>query len=234
MLSIVVPVMNRSDRIIPCLSTWINHPRVGEVVIVDWSSKIPIFTDESLDQIIQHPKTRVVRVNDEDSFICMSYSLNVGVFHAEMDHVVKIDIDYKLLEPELLEVFYRTRNNHSFFCGTIPKQYAFHGFSFFPRQAFVSINGYNERIRGWGYDDEDFYRRLEKTGLERIVIMNIPDFLYHIPHDDTLRTENYPEKNKDETNKNNESIIKEYDCGCISTYTTILKTHKYTELVRNK
>ena len=232
MFSVVVPVMNRTDRIVPCLSTWIDNPLVGEVVLVDWSSDVPVFTDDSVSEIVHHPKTRVVRVNGEDSFICMSFSLNVGVFRATMDHVVKIDIDYKLVNDQLLETFNRSRGTRSFYCGTIPRKYDFHGFSFFPREDFVAINGYNERIRGWGFDDEDFYRRMEKRGLERIVIMNIEQFLYHIPHNDAMRTANYPQKDKHETNRSNERIIKEYDCGCLSTYTTLCETRKYTELVR--
>lgn len=226
--------MNRSERVIPCLSTWIHNQYVGEVVIVDWSSKKPIHTDPDLKEITNNPKTKVVRVNDEESFICMSFSLNVGVFNATLDHVVKIDIDYKLVNEQLLESFYRSRHTNSFYCGTIPKKYDFHGFSFFPRKDFIAINGYNERIRGWGFDDEDFYRRMEKRGLERIVIMNIEEFLYHIPHDDNLRTENYPQKDKHETNRNNEKIIQEYDCGCLSTYAKLFESEKYVELVRQK
>lgn len=66
MISLVVPVMNRSDRIIPCLSTWINHPAIDEVLIVDWSSSQPINTDLSLISITEHPKTRIIRVVGEE------------------------------------------------------------------------------------------------------------------------------------------------------------------------
>lgn len=164
----------------------------------------------------------------------MSFSLNVGCFYAKHDHIIKCDIDFQLKNTELVEVFKRSQGKKHFFCSTIPKKYDFHGFCFFEKKYFVEVNGYNEKIRGWGFDDEDFYRRLEKIGLERVVIMNIEEFIYHIPHDDFLRTENYPQKDKNATNKMNEEIIKQEDCGCLSTYKIIKETEKYIELSRNK
>lgn len=232
MISLIVPVMNRSDRVIPCLETWINHPQIDEILIVDWSSTNPIKTDPDLTPITNHHKTKIVRVNDEKSFISMSFSLNVALNHAKYDHILKCDIDYKLINPELINIFQREQDKNHFYCGTIPNKWDFHGFSFFKKENAIKINGYNEKFRGWGWDDEDFYRRLEKIGLERIVIMNIEEFLYHIPHDDSLRTANYPEKRKHKTNRQNEIISLEEDVGQISKYTTIKEELNYIEIIR--
>ena len=236
MISLVVPVMNRNDRVVPCLSTWINEPEVNEVLIVDWSSKYPINLDPELSPITNHQKTKIVRVINETHFMSMSYSLNVGLREASHDHILKCDIDYKLINPEILKIFNRSQNKNHFYCGTIPKKWDFHGFSFFKKEDALKINGYNEKILGWGWDDEDFYRRLEKIGLERIVMMNIEQFLYHIPHDDELRTANYPEnqQNKHKTNRQNELIALEKDCGWIYSYETIIDEPKYKEIKRIK
>ena len=234
MISLIVPVMNRSDRVIPCLETWINHPQIDEILIVDWSSTNPIKTDPDLTSITNHHKTKIVRVNDEKSFVSMSFSLNVALNHAKYDHILKCDIDYKLINPELINIFQREQDKNHFYCGTIPNKWDFHGFSFFKKENAIKINGYNEKFRGWGWDDEDFYRRLEKIGLERIVIMNIEEFLYHIPHDDSLRTANYPENQqlKHKTNRQNEIISLEEDVGQISKYTTIKEELNYIEIIR--
>ena len=236
MISLIVPVMNRNDRVIPCLSTWIDQPQVNEILIVDWSSKKPIKFDEELIPITKHPKTKIVRVIDETHFMSMSYSLNVGLREATYDHILKCDIDYKLTNAEILNIFSRSQNKSHFYCGTIPKKWDFHGFSFFRKEDALQIKGYNEKILGWGWDDEDFYRRLEKIGLERIVMMNIEDFLYHIPHDDDLRTANYPEhqQNKHKTNRANELIALEQDCGWIYSYETLVDEPKYKEIKRIK
>ena len=234
MISLVVPVMNRSDRVVDCLSTWIDQKEVNEILIVDWSSTIPIKTDESLFSITKHEKTKIVRVNDEKSFMSMSYSLNVGVRETTQDHILKCDIDYKLTNPELLSIFSREQNKNHFFCGTIPNKWDFHGFAFFRKEDALKIKGYNEKILGWGWDDEDFYRRMEKIGLERVVIMNIEEFIYHIPHDDALRTANYPEdqQNKHKTNRQNELKALEEDCGWIYSYETLIDEPKYKEIRR--
>jgi len=230
MISLIVPVMNRSDRVINCLETWINQPQINEILIVDWSSTVPIKTDPDLTPITNHNKTKIVRVNDEKSFISMSFSLNVALNYAKYDHILKCDIDYKLINPELLNMFQIDENN--FYCGTVRNKWDFHGFSFFKKEDAIKINGYNEKFRGWGWDDEDFYRRLEKIGLERIIIMEIDEFIYHIPHDDSLRTANYSEKRKHLTNRQNAIISSEEDVGQISKYTTIKEEPNYIELIR--
>ena len=81
MISAVVPVMNRSDRIIPCLSTWIDQDQIGEIVIVDWSSSVPIKTDPMLSKFLDHWKIKIIRVDKETSFISMSHSLKIGRAH---------------------------------------------------------------------------------------------------------------------------------------------------------
>jgi hypothetical protein len=63
--------------------------------------------------------------------------------------------------------------------------------------------------------------------------MNIEEFLYHIPHDDSLRTVNYPEKRKHLTNRQNAIISSEEDVGQISKYTTIKEEPNYIEIIRS-
>ncbi len=57
------------------------------------------------------------------------------------------------------------------------------------REDFVAINGYNGRLHGWGWEDQDMVSRLTlAAGLERI--MN--GQAIHISHDDAARIANYP------------------------------------------
>ena len=50
------------------------------------------------------------------------------------------------------------------------------------------MNGYNERIVTYGYDDEDLIRRLRESGLTARPLEL--DTLRHIPHSDESRTAN--------------------------------------------
>jgi hypothetical protein len=222
MISLVVPVMNRSDRIIPCLKTWINIPEITEIIIVDWSSTIPIKNDPTLQAITNNPKIKIIRVQNEQYFMSMSFSLNVGINHSTKPNIIKCDIDYQLIDKSLINYLITQKTEQNFLCGMYKYSTHFHGFAYFSKHQSNTINGYNEIIKGWGWDDEDFYRRLEKANYNRIEIQNIQDYIFHIPHDDNLRTINYPPDQQNRT----DTIIKNMK----NTKDALLSTSNYETL----
>ncbi|MDK2122714.1 galactosyltransferase-related protein [Parachitinimonas caeni] len=63
------------------------------------------------------------------------------------------------------------------------------GLLFVRRQHFLSINGYNSDLHGWGWEDQDMISRLTLgAGLTRL----IEGQAIHISHDDYARTAFYP------------------------------------------
>jgi hypothetical protein len=61
------------------------------------------------------------------------------------------------------------------------------------RADFLSINGYNSRLHGWGWEDQDMIARLTLgAGLERIS----DGSAVHLSHDDLARVANYPLSNR--------------------------------------
>lgn len=57
------------------------------------------------------------------------------------------------------------------------------------RDDFVRVNGYNGRLHGWGWEDQDMIARLTLgAGLERVQ----RGHAVHISHDDVARTAHYP------------------------------------------
>ena len=57
-----------------------------------------------------------------------------------------------------------------------------------PRQAFLSLGGYDERFDGWGYDDNDLLERGRRAGLKAV---KTPDALVRfIRHGNALRGPN--------------------------------------------
>lgn len=57
------------------------------------------------------------------------------------------------------------------------------------RQDFLTIDGYNSRLHGWGWEDQDMISRLTLgNGLERITYGSA----IHISHDDHARIGHYP------------------------------------------
>lgn len=56
------------------------------------------------------------------------------------------------------------------------------------RSDFLAVNGYNSRLRGWGWEDQDMISRLTLgAGLERIT----SGHAVHLSHDDTARMRHY-------------------------------------------
>lgn len=55
---------------------------------------------------------------------------------------------------------------------------------------FIKIGGYDEQLTGWGYEELDFCKRLEKTGINMIELPY--PFLGKIQHTDADRFKNYP------------------------------------------
>ncbi|MCA1612740.1 MAG: glycosyltransferase [Acidobacteria bacterium] len=57
------------------------------------------------------------------------------------------------------------------------------------RPDFLSVNGYNSQLHGWGWEDQDMISRLTLgAGLERVV----HGHAVHLSHDDHARISNYP------------------------------------------
>lgn len=57
------------------------------------------------------------------------------------------------------------------------------------REDFIRIDGYNSKLHGWGWEDQDMIGRLTLgLGLERITEGNA----LHVSHDDDARLRNYP------------------------------------------
>lgn len=59
------------------------------------------------------------------------------------------------------------------------------------RDSFFKINGYDERMKGHGFEDTDLIRRLVKSGVEPFVIEN-DRYLQSVLHSQTLRTKEHP------------------------------------------
>ena len=57
---------------------------------------------------------------------------------------------------------------------------------------FMKIGGYDEQLTGWGYEELDFCKRLENTGVSMVEIP-LP-FLGKLNHSDSDRFKNYPTK----------------------------------------
>ena len=200
--------MNRTDRVVKCLSSWCGYDIFDDIVIVDWSSSLPIIENKEVKEIINlQSHIKHIRVNDKEYF-SQSSAYNIAIDNCKNNYIFKIDIDHILVNKNLLELFENLASSLStkfYCCEHVTVEHW--GICLLDKNAFYEVGKYNEKLNGWGYDDQDMYNRLSKIR-EKNIIYNIPYFIYHNPHDDDLRVANYKIKDKFESNRLNELISK--------------------------
>ena len=178
MISICNVTRNRKDNLETCWRTWLF---ADEIIILDYGSDIPIK--------IQHPKVKVLRYESET--FCKTKGLNMAIGFAKGDIIIQADSDYyfnkqfeetDILPGEFMTGFELTDKDEK-------EILSLTGFCMYWKKDWEEINGYNERINKWGYEDDDFYLRLEKSGLKHKKIK--PRDITHLPHDNKVRLQEY-------------------------------------------
>lgn len=213
-ISVVVVAMNRNDRVVPCVESWLSHRAFDDIVLVDWSSE-PNMKDDYLikDLVESNSKINFIRVDGEPYFnLCRSY--NLGIDKAKNQNVLKIDIDYVMKNPEFADYISALDLSSSFYSTFEPwppKHYwpfEYWGLLLFNKDHFNKAGRYNEKLKGWGQDDQDMAKRLGLVAERKIMKRFYLNHVYHIPHGDDLRTANYEIKNKWASLHANTEILK--------------------------
>ncbi len=178
-VSVICAVKDRTDNLKKALKTWLAQKEIEEIVIVDWDSKKPI--KGSLSGFLHDKRIKIVRVENQPRWI-LSKAYNLAAKSVTKSKILKLDADIILhdnfFKNHILKkgIFYKgdgyiARNsNETHLTGT----------TFFNKDEFDAVGGYNEFITTYGHDDIDLYRRLvDKNIVEKDLHLNS---LYHIPH----------------------------------------------------
>jgi hypothetical protein len=183
--------------------TWLDADHIDEIVIVDWSSNIPIFEDPLTQNIMSDRRVRVVRVDGERYFLNPAFSINLAIERATHNNILKLDIDYQLINKDFtnylqkaiskLEDCYFIFDSNFLEDSEDRNNISMTGFVLLNKKHFELVNGYNEIFRGWGYEDLHMYQKLGKVA-QPFVINNLHKFIYHLPHTDERRNENHIDK----------------------------------------
>jgi hypothetical protein len=226
-LSLVFSVMNRTNVLIQSIPSWLKSKSFDELIIVDWSSTIPIYNDPIVKDIIKDDRIKIIRVENEKSFISPSFPLNLGISKALNENIIKLDIDYQLINLELFDFINTIKPllKKSFFVTDSPfckTTISIIGFILLNKYHFLYVNGYNENLKGWGFEDLDLYQRLESL-IAKNILTDLDDYIFHIPHDDSLRIANYVDKQTPigDNERMNRSRAKAFPPTKLSEYKTI-------------
>ena len=219
--------MNRTDRLEKMLPTWAKIENIKDIVVVDWSSKIPIIENKNIQKILENfNKIKIVRVENEKFFhICKSNNIGFKFTNKENKILLKLDVDYVNIDESWIDYLaIKEREIGNFYL----KQYfligehrfyqSSSGFLLVNKKDFKAVKGYNENYSsGWGGDDNDLYERIYRNQrgsgnrfFEKIIFFDIEKYIYHIPHDDTLRYCNYPPEQKESIKNDGEWEFQKY------------------------
>ena len=178
-ISLFTAVKNRADNLELALESWLKFPEIDEIIIIDWDSDSPL---NELINKYQDGRIFLFKVENQPKWM-PSHPRNLGARLTTKNKILKMDADALLLDgffdkhklrPNL---FYHSNwriaknENETHLCGNF--------FSY--REDFFKVNGFNEYIKAYGWEDSDLYIRMEEIGLVKL------DFdqstMYHIPHE---------------------------------------------------
>lgn len=189
-VSVVTATRNRTDNLMQALASWLAAPEVCEVVIVDWSSDRPVAGSLAAAGL-SDPRIRVARVEGEPAWV-LTWAFNLGFRLARHDRLLKADADIRLAEGffdanplapgQVIAGNWRT---------AAPGQEYINGLFYIHRADLAAVQGFNEHITRYGWDDDDLYDRLVRAGVRRADLA--PDTVAHIDHDDAARLPPLPE-----------------------------------------
>lgn len=183
-VSLVTATRNRTENLLKALPSWLALDAVSEVVIVDWSSDTPVA--DSLNAAgISDPRIRIARVEHEPKW-ALTWAFNLGFRLAQHDRILKADADIQL-EPDFFDT--NSLGPSQFIAGNwrlAPQGQTYLNGLFYLRHAdLAAVQGFNEHITHYGWDDDELYGRLTQNGLTRRDLAQ--GSALHMPHDDAQR-----------------------------------------------
>ena len=150
-LSIVTVCMNRRQHLLATATQVAAWPHHGEHLIVDWSSREPLRRQE----LPADPRLRLLRVEGEERW-SPSRAYNFALRQARGAWLMRMDADCwptDKLDPTALQgwgpLWVGSGGEGRF------------GQFLMARELLEAVGGFNEAMRGWGFEDKDLRARLE-------------------------------------------------------------------------
>lgn len=256
MISCIIGLMDRVDRLEEMLPTWTKVDKIKDFVIVDWSSKHLVINSKIVqEQINKKNNIKVIRVDDQKYFYrCLAWNLANQYTDPENKILLKLDVDYVNVDESWLNylIFADKKLNRYFITGSSAFYDHSTGFLLVNKEDFG--DGYNENaIPAWGFEDTDLIRRLENKKVEisenyldweedklkRIIFFDIEKYIYHIPHNEDERIKNLINYDPSLATKRwelavfNKKVFKNFPIWTPKTYIKLEENLNYTRLILN-
>lgn len=215
-IGIVTITKNRIKNLIPSVLTWMQVKEVERINIFDFCSDIPVYGALKRFSILDDKRIHVFRSEKKEDFHRSKF-WNIAIGATNTEKILKLDSDYKL-HPYFLK-YHPLNTENLFYAGNwktarVKNEMFLHGLIYARKKAFFEVGGYNERLTGYGWEDDDIYNRLKGAGYQYLDIEY--DYAYHIPHSHLERIR--ADKRKNVSSYDEESATKMDDYGCVPLY----------------
>ena len=182
---IVAACMNRGDTLSIAVRTWLTVSDVSAIILLDWSSSPPL--SNLIPELLMDNRIKLITIQDEEKWV-LSWAYNLALtFISPGSNVVKVDCD-TVLSPNFLEE--HPMEDGIFYAGdyklaTTENSEHLNGVLYVSYSDFFAVNGYDERLQTYGYDDTNLYDRLNAYGLTMKPLDGRQ--IYHLDHPASLR-----------------------------------------------
>jgi len=206
--SIVIPIRNRHGHILRnCLkSVELQTLKPLELIVVDYGS-----TDENHEKLMQIlPECTVYRCKTDDPW-SLAVARNIGLRRATARISCAFDADL-VMEPRVLEVAHGIHSAHPRIYMSnrtvlldpaaidptnlsLPQDYeklitarwtrtseGWGGFVSAPAEWWHECQGFDERMKVWGWEDVDMWKRAARAGMNRRRLNDVVEWEIHIYH----------------------------------------------------
>lgn len=188
-ITLIAACQDRHESLLMSYPSWSSQSQLSQIVLVEWSSaqydwhKIPHLTDD-----LHSGRLSVVLVNNAGPW-ALSRAYNLGSQFVLGQHVVKVDCDTHLLDDFFSKHAKPANGEYYTVTWGTPRttnEDHLRGVWYGRLSDFRKVGGYDERLVFYGYEDVDYYNRLNAAGLTAksidldVVRHNVgPDLIYH-------------------------------------------------------
>ncbi len=184
-ISVVTCSKDRNEYLVKNFTSTKNINNLKEHIHIDFSSNL------STKNIYKtNDKLKIIHIKNENEW-WLARAFNAGFHYASGDYILRLNADAELNFEEFNKINLENISYINFRFGATD-----YGNILCKSSVLEKINGYNEFIFGWGYDDLDIHNRIIANNEINTKILDGSKYINTEFHENFKRVSNYNSENK--------------------------------------
>lgn len=184
-ISVVTCSKDRNEYLVKNFSSTKNISNLKEHIHIDFSSNL-----NTKNLYKTNDKLKIIHIRNENEW-WLTRAFNAGFHYASGDYILRLNADSELKFEEFNKINLENISYINFRFGTTD-----YGNILCKSSVLEKINGYNEFIFGWGYDDLDIHNRIIANNEINTKILDGSKYINTEFHENFKRVSNYNSENK--------------------------------------